>query len=269
MRLNSLIFSLCLLLVGITSCTSYKKVPYLQTGEKGGEIDLVTLYKENTVRFQPDDVLSIVVNVVGEQSVAYDYNLPLQPAATTDNSSESFVNQGVGRQTYMVNKAGEIDFPVLGAIKVSGYTQAELERYLKESLNYSLKNPVVTVRLVNFKISIVGEVNRPGQYNVSRDHVNILEALALAGDMTVYGKRDDVRVIREMPDGELKMVVLDISKIEAASSPYFYLHQNDQIYVVPNSVKARSADIGSQTSIIFSVVGVLFSIANIVIYSLK
>jgi polysaccharide export outer membrane protein len=252
------------LLIATASCTSYKKVPYLQTGNQA-DVDLRTFYKENTVRFQPDDILSIMVNVMGEPSVAYDFNLPLQPAATPENS-DGFVNQGIGRQTYMVNKEGEIDFPILGAIKVSGYTQAELEQYLKKTLRTWLKeDPVITVRLTNFKISVIGEVNRPGQYGVGRDRINILEALALAGEMSIAGKRDDVQVIREMPNGDLKRVVLDISKAEIVSSPYFYLQQNDIVYVVPNKTRARSADIGAQTSIIFSVIGVLFSIANIII----
>ncbi|MDR0866630.1 MAG: polysaccharide biosynthesis/export family protein [Candidatus Symbiothrix sp.] len=264
MKPNSLIFSLCLLL-GITSCTSYKKVPYLQTEDKRDVINLRTLSKENTVRFQPDDALGIVVNVVGEQSVAYDYNLPLQPTATTDNS-EDIVNQGMGRQTYMIDKEGRIDFPVLGLVKVAGYTQEELEKYLKESLRDYLKvDPIVTVRLLNFKISVIGEVNRPGQYNINKDRINILEALALAGDMTIYGKRDEIEVIREMPNGELKIVTLDISKAQTASSPYFYLHQNDQIYVVPNSIKARSAFIGGETSLIVSVFGLLFTVTSVII----
>jgi polysaccharide export outer membrane protein len=265
MKFNIGIVSICLLMVIVYSSCSSQKIVYLDMGTRGGEINLYTPIKGNIVRFQPDDVLSIVVNVVGESSVASDYNLPLQPAANPDNSWES-VNTGVGMQTYMVDKNGQVDFPVLGLIKVSGYTREELEKYLKSALRSYLKvDPVVTVRLTNFRISIIGEVNRPGSYNVTKEHLNILEALSLAGDMTIYGKRDDVRLIREMPNGELKIVSLDINKLQAASSPYFYLHQNDQLYVVPNSTKAKSADIGSQTSLLLSLGSIVLTITSIII----
>jgi polysaccharide export outer membrane protein len=237
----------------ITSCNSYKKVPYLQTKEKGNEIDLFTLAKKSTVRFQPDDVLAITFNVVEEQSVAVDYNLPLQPAPT--NPGDMFMNEGIGRQTFMVNKNGQIDIPSLGLTKVAGYTQAELEGHLKAILKTQLKtDPVVTVRLVNFRINVLGEVNRPGLQSISdKDHLNILEALSLAGDMTLYGSRDDVRILREMPNGDLKMVRLDISKTDIVASPYFYLQQNDIVYVVPNKVRSQIADISPQLSTVVSV----------------
>jgi polysaccharide export outer membrane protein len=266
MRRNSLLFLFFLLLVSISSCTSYKKVPYLQTKEKTKEMDLSSFYKENTVRFQPDDVLGITINVVGEQSVAYDFNLPLQPSGTTDNSSESYVDRGVGRQTYMVNKEGAIDFPVLGLIKVSGYTQGELEKFIKTSLRGYLKvDPVVTVRLVNFRISVLGEVNRPGQYSIGKDHINILEVLSLAGDMTIYGKRDDVWLIREMPDGEVKMLSLDITDVHVVSSPHFYLRQNDMVYVIPNKMRAQASDISPQLGTVISVAGFLMSFISFVL----
>jgi polysaccharide export outer membrane protein len=229
-------------------------------------MDISSFYRENTIRFQPDDVLSISVNVVGEQSVAYDFNLPLQPSGTTDNSSESYVNQGVGRQTFMINKEGEIDFPVLGLVTVSGYTQAELEQFLKNRLRSYLKvDPVVTVRLTNFRISVLGEVNRPGQISISKDHINILEVLSLAGDMTIYGKRDDVWLIREMPSGEVKILSLDITDAQIISSPHFYLRQNDMLYVVPNKMRAQTADVSPQMGPILSVASFLMSFVSFVL----
>lgn len=258
--LGLLLFSL------FSSCNSYKKVPYFQVDEEQNVMRLESNFNEYAVRFKPDDVLSIVVNVVGEQSIAYDYNLPLQPSATTDNSSEDNVTQGVGRQTYMLNKDGYIDFPVLGLLKVAGYTQSELEQYLKEELSTYLKvKPVVTVRLMNFKITVTGEVNKPGEYAVGRDHVNVLQALALAGDMSIHGKRDNVKLIREMPDGSLKRVVLDVSQADVVSSPYFYLQQNDMLVVTPTKAKARTADISTQTNIIISTASILLSIASLIV----
>ena len=266
MKINIGLLSICLCAIMLgSSCGASRKVTYLQFESSLGEAEFYSQAKENVVRYQPDDVLSIVVNVVGAQAVAYDFNLPLQPAATTHNTDDT-LNPGVGRQTYMVNKEGQIDFPVLGAVKVSGLTQGELEKYLKSALRSYLKvDPVVTVRLMNFRITVLGEVKSPGQYSVSKDRLSILEALALAGDMTIYGKRDDVRLIREMPSGEVKIVSVDINRVQALSSPYFYLHQNDQLYVVPNSARSKSADIGSQTSLWFSIASVAFTVFNIVL----
>jgi polysaccharide export outer membrane protein len=250
----------------ISSCTSYKKIPYLQTQEKQAEVSVPSLFKESIVRFMPDDVIGITVNVLGEQTIAAEFNLPLQPVAGGDN--DTYVNTGVGRQNYLVNKEGQIDFPVVGKIKVSGYTQFELENELKTILRKYLKNnePIVTVRLLSFRITVLGEVAHPGPIFISRDRVNILEVLAMAGDMTVYGKRDDVQIQREMPDGSYHIETVDISKIDIVSSPYFYLQQNDLVYVVPNRTKARGSDIGSETGIWFSLASMLFSVVNMVIY---
>jgi len=256
-----------IILLGLTvSCTSYKKVPYLQGADnKADEVALLSYYKENIVRFKPDDVLGIAVNVIGEQSVAFDYNLPLQPAATMDNSTEDYVNEGVGRQTYMIDKEGFIDFPVLGRLQIAGYTQGELEKYLKQALRKYIKvDPIVTVRLLNFNIKVLGEVASPGEYPIGKDRINVLEALSLAGDMTVYGIREDVKVVRELPSGELQVFSLDVSDINIISSPNFYLQQNDMVYVTPNKAKARSADIGAQTTLIVSGVSVLIALAGFV-----
>jgi len=252
------------------SCTSYKKVPYLQSVDKDSEIDYASIYRSGILRFQPDDVIAITVNAVEEQDIASDFNLALQPAAHTDNTGEGVIQQGHGRQTYQVDKNGEIDFPVLGKIKVLDLTKDELEASLKRSLGSILKDPpIVTIRMLNFKVSVTGEVSRPGQYSVSKDRINVIEALALAGDMTLYGERDKVRIMREMPDGELKMVYLDISREDVMASPYFYLKQNDVIYVQPNKARARSADIGSQTSILISLGSMLLSLVSLVVLITK
>jgi polysaccharide export outer membrane protein len=268
MKFELKILSFCLLCIATVSCTSYKKVPYFQTrGVERGETERSSYYKESTIRFQPDDVLSITVNVPAStaQSIAYDYNLPVQPAAT-EGTDES-VNQGLGRQTYMIDKEGKIDFPVLGPIRVVGYTAAELQRYIK-SLIYPKplkEEPVVTVRLMNFRLTITGEVNRPGQIVVSKDHINLLEALALAGDMTIYGRRDNILLKREMPSGSIKMVYLDISKADIISSPYYYLRQNDIIYVMPNKARAQVTDVNPQVGTILSVGSFLISIVSFVL----
>lgn len=260
------------LLPVLVSCGASGKVPYFQANEnrKGKIVDLPSQRVENTVRFRPDDILGITVNVPGEQSVASDYNLPLIPAGNSENSTEDFVNQGVGRQTFLINKDGTIDFPVVGVIKVAGYTQGELEKYLKERLKEKLIAPtIVTVRLLNFRITITGEVTSPGTYSVNKDHINLLEALALAGDMSVYGKRDDIILIRERPDGGYRRISLDMSKESIISSPYFFLQQNDELYVIPNAAKTQSADVSPRLSVILGVASFIMSFTTFVILLTK
>jgi polysaccharide export outer membrane protein len=150
---------------------------------------------------------------------------------------------------------------------VSGYTPTELENHLKKlMLSKHLKvDPVVTVRLMNFRLTVTGEVNRPGEISVTRDHISILEALAYAGDMTINGKRDGILLLREMPDGSVKMVPLDISKASIISSPYYYLHQNDVVYVTPNKSKAYVADVNPQVGTVLGVGSFLVSIISFVL----
>ena len=160
------------------------------------------------VRYQVDDVLNITVNAVEEPIIAADFNLPLQPLANTENSGEDNVPQGTGRQSYRVNRQGEIDFPVLGLIKVEGLTEAELEALLKESLRRYLKTvPIISIRMQDFRISVLGEVGRPGQYNVTKNNINIFEALSLAGDMSIYGQRDKVKLMRVLSTGETNILI--------------------------------------------------------------
>lgn len=266
MKQSNLLFFL-LLTFCITSCTSSKKVPYLQTKDRDNraEIDMISLYEENIIRFKVDDILSITINIPGEQSIAYDFNLPVQPSATTDNSSTGEMSTGYGRQTYQVNRNGEINFPFLGLIKVSGYTKYELETYLKKELQKYIKvEPIVTVYLTNFYITVLGEVGRPGQYTVSKNHVNILEMISLAGDLTLYGQRDNVKIMRQMQDGEIKIITIDISQADIITSPYFYLAQNDLIYVEPNKMRVTSAYIGTSTNLILSLIGTGMSLISFI-----
>jgi len=233
---------------------------------QGKIVDLPSYRLESTVRFRPDDILGITVNVPGEPAVASDYNLPLVPAATNENLADDLIFQGVGRQTFLVNKDGTIDFPVLGIIRVAGYTQSELEKYLKERLKERIIVPtVVTVRLLNFSITITGEVGAPGRKLVEKDHINLLEALALAGDMTIYGKRDDIVLIRQKPDGKYTRISLDISNENIISSPYFFLQQNDEIYVMPVKAKAQSADISPMLSVTMGITTFALTLVNFIL----
>lgn len=161
-------------------------------------------------------------------------------------------------------------FPVIGRLKVGGLTKNEAEDLIREQLQPYLKeSPIVTVRMANYKISVLGEVNRPGTFTVGNEKVNILEALAMAGDMTVYGVRDNVKLIREDAKGKREIINLNLNNAELVVSPYYYLRQNDIIYVTPNKTKAKNSDIGSSTSMWISATSILVSLASLLATILK
>jgi len=168
-------------------------------------------------------------------------------------------------QTYIVDNNGGISFPTLGYIIVGGMTRGELENYIKESISphFTSEEPIVTVRFINYKISVLGEVSKPNSYTISNERVNIFEALALAGDLTIYGKRDGVKLLREDAQGKKKVVTLDLNDANIIYSPYYHLQQNDIIYVEPNKAKAQSSEIGSATSLWFSAISIMISVVNL------
>ena len=246
----------------LAGCTSYKKVPYMQDPETvntyGKEIPLYD------AKIMPKDLLSITVNTTDPQAAA-PFNLTVQSPLNAGATSMYTTTQPTLQQ-YLVNNQGEIDFPVLGKLKVGGMTKNEAESMIREKLQPYLKEtPIVTVRMANYKISVLGEVNKPGTFTVSNEKVNVLEALAMAGDMTVYGVRDNVKLIREDAQGKREIVMLDLTKSDLVLSPYFYLQQNDILYVTPNKTKARNSDIGNTTTIAISATSILVSIASLIV----
>ena len=245
----------------LAGCSSYKKVPYMQDPETinayGKEIPLYD------AKIMPKDLLSITVNTTDPQAAA-PFNLTVQTPQNT-NINLNTTSQPTLQQ-YLVNNQGEIDFPVLGRLKVGGLTKNEAESMIREKLQPYLKEtPIVTVRMANYKISVLGEVKSPGTFTVSNEKVNVLEALAMAGDMTVYGVRDNVKLIREDAQGKRQIVMLDLTKSDLVLSPYFYLQQNDILYVTPNQTKARNSDIGNTTTIAISATSILVSIASLIV----
>ena len=169
-------------------------------------------------------------------------------------------------QQYLVSNEGTIDFPVLGRLEVIGLTKGEAENLIREKLAPHFNEvPIVTVRMSNYKISVLGEVTNPGTFTVSNEKVNIFEALAMAGDLTVWGVRDNVKLIREDAKGKREIINLNLNNAEIITSPYYYLQQNDIIYVSPNKTKAKNSDIGQSTSLWFSAISIVLSIANLLI----
>ena len=253
-------FLIVLLAFVMTGCQSYKKVPYLQDAEAVSHgVQNEQLYD---AKIMPKDLLTIVVSCTSPE-LAAPFNLTV---ATQGNVASNYTTAQPVLQQYLVDNEGKINFPVLGELKVGGLTKKEAEQLIIEKLKpYIKETPIVTVRMVNYKISVLGEVARPGTFTINNEKVNLLEALAMAGDMTVWGLRDNVKLIREGADGKQQIITLDLNSAETILSPYYWLQQNDIVYVTPNKAKARNSDIGNSTSLWFSATSILVSLASLLV----
>ena len=249
----------------LAACTSYKNVPYLQDADvKGAMMAEEPLYD---AKIMPKDLLTVTVNTTDPEAAA-PFNMTVQTAQNLATSRSTYSQPML--QQYLVNNDGTIDFPVLGQLSVGGLTKSEAESMIREKLMPYLKEvPIVTVRMANYKISVLGEVARPGTFTVSNEKVNVLEALAMAGDLTIWGMRDNVKLVREDAQGKREIAQLDLTKSDIITSPYYYLQQNDILYVTPNKTKAKNSDVGSSTSLWFSATSILISISNLLFNILK
>lgn len=245
----------------LASCTSYKQVPYLQDPAVVNAIqEAQPLYD---AKIMPKDLLTITVNTTDPEAAA-PFNLTVQSSINAGRTT-SLTQQPVLQQ-YLVNNEGNIDFPVLGRLNVGGLTKTEAEDLIREKLKpYLRETPIVTVRMANYKISVLGEVAKPGTFTVSNEKVNVLEALAMAGDMTIWGIRNNVKLIREDATGKREIIFLNLNDADIVTSPYYYLQQNDILYVTPNETKSKNSDIGQSTSLWFSATSILVSIASLLV----
>ena len=248
------------------SCTSYKNVPYIQNSM---DVDLTatrnTLYD---ARIMPKDILTITVNCPEDEKAAQRFNLTTQ---IDRNSSFGSISSSGQLQQYIVSNDGKINFPLVGEITVVGKTKTELERSLESLIcpRFITAQTVVVVNMANYKVAVLGEVNRSGMFTATNGKMNIFEALAQAGDMTIWGRRDSVKVIRENEFGERSIAVLNLNDANVIASPYYQLQQNDIVIVTPNKTKAKNSGIGSETSLWFSATSILVSLASLLYNILK
>lgn len=233
-----LLFGLVALL--LSSCNTSKEIIYLQDVRLESPEEVKAA---ETITIEPKDMLSIVVSS-SQPDAAKIFNLPIMAtqASNGDLMYDSYLNG------YVVDGDGYIDFPVVGKIKASGLNRWQLQDRIMETLRDKklLDDPVVTVDFMNFKVSILGEVTAPGTYSIKSDKVSVLEAIAMARDLTIYGKRDEVYVIRE-EGGQRHSYKLDLRSSDIFDSPAYYLKQNDVIYVQPNKVRAGQSTINQNT----------------------
>ena len=260
-------FSYFVLLVALmTSCSAPKNVAYLWNSN---DVDLSQSQYLYDAKIMPKDILTITVNTVNPEASA-PFNLIVR--STLTSTSSTIGTTGGSLQTYLVDNEGGIDFPVIGYIKVGGLTKRECEKFIHDKVKPYLnaaENPVVTVRMSSYSISVLGEVNKPGSYQVSREKINILEALAQAGDLTIYGVRERVKLIREDAQGHKQIHTVNLNDANILTSPYYYLQQNDILYVEPNKVKAQNSTIGQSTTLWISATSILISMASLLYNILK
>lgn len=259
--MNIRILSFGLVLAALfTSCSSSRHtLPYFQ------DLDTQTLSVPVTPsdylpKIEPSDELLITISSAHPELSA-EYNLMLINPATAE---ESFLGTGQMKQaTYFVTGEGTIDMPMLGVIHVAGMTTEELAQYLKERISKSIEDPTVIVRLVDYTVNVAGEVLNPGSYKVNRERFSVLDAITMAGDLTPYGERSQVLLIRE-ENGKRTAHTLDLTSAELLSSPYFYVKQNDYIYITPNKIRNDNAKYNQNNAFKLSVITTVVSATSVI-----
>ncbi len=258
-------FAMMAMVLVLASCGSTKNIPYFKNSDFIDESQSSVLYD---ARILPKDQLTITVSTTNPEA-AVPFNLTI-PTVTNMNTRSTYSQPTL--QTYLVDNAGYIQFPIVGSLKVGGLTKSEAEQLIQTKIRHYMnaeETPIVTVRMSSYSISVLGEVQRPGTFMVGREKISILEALAQAGDLTIYGVRDNVKLIREDANGKKEFHTLNLNDANIINSPYYYLQQNDVVYVEPNKVKARNSTVGTTTSLWFTSVSILISLSSLLYNILK
>jgi polysaccharide export outer membrane protein len=232
-----------LLLLGapLTSCKTQEKMVYFQDSEKDSVVVSAASF---TPEFRVDDFLSVIITAEDPEAAAV-FNLP--PAQALN---QGYVNGNPAPYGYLVNANGEISLPVLGTITVAGKNRMQLEEEIKLKLQDQLKNPTVQIQILNFKITVLGDVKAPGSFKIPNERITILEAIGLAGDLRMSGVRQNILVIRDSV-GIKKEYRIDLTSKEVFSSPAYYLQQNDVVYVQPNAAARSEGTVWRTTGAIF------------------
>lgn len=257
------------LVIIFSSCNGYKQLPYLKDAGVSLSDTISGLAIPHEPRIMPNDIISIMVNST-VPGAASDFNLPMVPG-NLDNplqTSISTASASTGSlQNYLVDKDGRINFPLLGELQLGGMTIMEAQHYIVSLIypRYIAEKPIVNIRFVNFEVSVLGEVSKPGIYKSVNGQMTILDALAAAGDMTVYGKRNNVLLVRIKDNGDIATHRIDIQDKDLLQNRnLFYMQQNDKLYVETNKAKGNNSRFGTLETIGLSAVSILISIIAIV-----
>lgn len=253
-------------LMVLVSCTAYKNVPYFQNSDT---------YESNAgmvlpdITIKPKDMLTIFVTSTDNNAVS---QFNIRDPRSIDDERVASGQVRIGQSStglihqYLVDNNGEVEYPVLGHIKLSGLTVEQASEVLKTKIAPYLNaqtDYLVNVRIVNFEISVMGEVNKPNTFSVTRNRLTILEALAMAGDMTIYGKRENVKLLRENENGDYEIHELDLRDANVVNSPYYYMQQRDVLYVEPNTAMAQNATVSTTNRLLLRGVSIVISLGSL------
>ena len=248
----SILFSAIILFC--TSCASKKDLVYFQPDS----VALNTMYELNAPKLQPGDILAIAVTADDVRAtLPFNQMSPYQGTSGALQATNPFI------PTYAIDANGEIDFPKIGKIKLAGKTRTEAMDLLRRKVGNYIVDPGISMVVRNFRITVLGEVVRPGTFTIENDRLTILEALGLAGDLTIYGRRRNVLVIREQ-DGKKQEYRLDLTKRETMNSPAYYLTQNDVIYVEPNGARIQNSKYTTTASLFVSITSLIVTVISVV-----
>lgn len=254
---------LILLIVFVTcSCSHYKDIPYFQNASEYNGTGKGFLYD---MTIKPKDILHIFVFSSSGDEIAGLFNNRERVGLSSGDRTISDQGRG-GFYKYLVDNQGEIEFPEIGKVKLEGMTLEQASEEMKKRLApYFNDNSdfMVNVRMENFYVTVTGEVQKPNSFSVSRNKMTILEALAQAGDMTIYGKRDNVKILRELPDGTYEVHELDLRDANILDSPYYYLQQRDIVYVEPNEAMVQNAKVGTTTRLWVRGISITISLGSL------
>ena len=240
-------------------CSKRKKLFIFQNIDKQN----ITLDQFKTV-IKPDDLLMIIVSAQDPEA-AQPYNLMSDLSVNPNNQAGGGQRQ---QQLYLVDQKGFVDFPVLGKIKMGGKTKEDIIEELRTLISKDIKNPIINFRIMNFKVTVNGEVNRPGVHTIASERGTLPEALTLSGDLTTYGRRDNILITREVGN-TVKTHRVDITQSDFINSEFYYLRQNDIVYVEPNKTRINSSAVGPNVSIYLTAISLLLTTTALILTNTK
>ncbi|MEP7377720.1 MAG: polysaccharide biosynthesis/export family protein [Chitinophagaceae bacterium] len=243
------------------SCKTSKQLPYFKDLSDDAMVSKIKTTPYTPLKLQANDEVQLTISSISSEASQFFNLMTIAPAAPVDGAVPSGQSQGF-MNIYRVSDSGYLTLPVLGNIRAAGSTTEELKVIVAEKLRDYLKDAIVTIRLTNFKVTVIGEVGRPVVIPVNGQTINVLEAVGAAGDMTVYGIRKNVKVIRKLPDGNTEVALLNFNKSNVLQSPWFQLRQNDIVYIQPNRSKGI---LGTRTAIWAPIITSLVYIAAVIV----
>ena len=244
---------ICLFLV-LLSCSTREKIVYFQEEEIQKPITFDPVFKNN-------DLLNIIV-YSPEESNSKIFNIT--SINSNNNNNRGYLNGNAATNGYLIDSNGEIEFPVIGKLKFSGLKRFEAIKLLESKLSEYIASPIIFIQIINFKITILGDVKSPGSFLIPNEKISVIEALGLAGDLNITANRKNIKLLRE-ENGETKKYNIDLTKNELINSSLYYLSQNDVLYIEPNKTKINSSRIGTSTGIILSTASLFISTLNLLI----